>query len=1582
MLSRFRSFNLFMALIMALGMVFTATPPLKVQAVSTTLVISQFQVAGINAADEFVELHNVANDPIDINNYSLVYRSGNGTDDILLYSWATSVIIPSGGYYLIAHELYDGTTLADVSYNLGATGTLAGASAGIGIRDESGTLLDSVGYGSATNAFVEAATTSTPSANRSKSKLNNGCTDTDNNFNDYTLTNPSAPQNSSSPAVICTLPDIPPTITSTTPLDEASDVPTPSDLTVVFSEAVTITPESFFDIFCDAVEQTGTVSGSGTTYAIHPTEDLPALAASCVVTIYATAVTDQDGTPDNMAADYSWNFATADDEAPAVLSTSPAIAAIDITVDTNITVNFSEPVDVDPIDWYSIHCDTTGDHTATTSGGPLSFTLDPTVNFGNSEDCDVTIWASYVTDQDTNDDPDNMNGNYYLYFTTVPADIPPTVLSVLPVDNSMNVPVDNTLTVTFSEPVTVASDFAAVNCAMSGAHTYSINETGDPTFILTPAVPFNVGEVCTVTIDNEKVSDEDFLPDNLVNDYIWDFTTIYDPAPFVEAVTPTNGLTNIPLDSNLTVLFNEGVVVIGDWYTISCANSGFHFATVTGEDPDAYIINPDENYTPSEVCTVTLLATHVEDVDANDPYDKMASDYIWSFTTTICGDTHTQISTVQGSGTASPIVGSKVTVEGIVVADMQGSASMNGYFIQSMTGDRDSDPLTSEGLMIYNNTAVNLGDYVRVAGTVAETQKLTEINSVTSTYVCSSGNTVPDPIDIDLPDTANSTFTLEPYEDMLVHFPETLTVQQNYFQARFGQITLGAGGRIAQMNNVSLGGGSLYEYTRMIILDDANRNQNPNPTPYYGVVDGFLRAGDIIPGGIPHVGGVTGIIDQGAINSTVSPYMFPYNYYRLQPTIAPIFGTPRTNPRTETPPDVGGALKVVGFNTLNYFTTIDCGNPDGDCVYDPTSGYISGNTPRGADSPEEFTRQQTKLLAAMAALDADVYGLLELESWDGAAAPQALVTALNTYLFEEEGRTDTYAVVPDPALGYFNMDTEPDSDYIQVGLIYRTDTVSLVGDSLSVDDVIFDRSPFAQVFMENATGERFVVVANHFKSKGSCPTGGEDADQGDGQGCWNARRVLQAEALLDFIDGTLAPLDPDVMVIGDLNAYGGEDPIQTLVDGGLINQIAAHVPVEDRYSFVFDGAAGYLDHFLSTPSMNVQIQGVDFFHINADEISFIDYNTEFKDGSYAPDLYSAHMYRSTDHDPVLIGLDLMSPLDLTALELLGSRNGTDYGAVFGSLEDGYILPLDPGLEFQYLDAGAYTVTRDLADGSNGFYIDETSVPAGFFEYWAARGVDAGPTYDEPWMAVMWQIINGNQPMFFLKVTGSEYSLVDGLTYLTTATDAPWSVSGDYPLGDYSFTGTILDRWGESDTVDVAITFEAAPDITAFELLGTRNLTDWDAVAGSIDGGFTYAITPNSEFQYLDAGSHAVNKTLADGYYGFFLEQTIVPAGFFEYWAGKGVDAGASGWQYVMWQIINGDLPMFYLKVNGSDYSLIEGLTYLTTATDTPVRVPGDYPPGVYSFTGSIEDLHYGLGVEEVTITFERFYLSFMPALRR
>ena len=387
----------------------------------------------------------------------------------------------------------------------------------------------------------------------------------------------------------------------------------------------------------------------------------------------------------------------------------------------------------------------------------------------------------------------------------------------------------------------------------------------------------------------------------------------------------------------------------------------------------------------------------------------------------------------------------------------------------------------------------------------------------------------------------------------------------------------------------------------MIVLDDGSSAQNPNPIPYIGA-DNTLRAGDTITN-------LTGVIDYGPINSDTA-----IRHYRLQPTGAVTFT--RVNTRSPVPPAVGGSIKVASFNVLNYFN----GNGSGGGF--PTS--------RGADTLAEFNRQRNKIITAIVALNADVVGLMEIENdGDGSlSAIQDLVNGLNAAT-----APNTYAFVAEPA---------PGADEIKVAMIYQPGRVTPIGAAQNYQTntaaytPLFDRPPLIQRF-HAPNGQQFFVIVNHFKSKGSCPTSGVDVDLG--QGCWNVKRVAQANELINFI-GTLQPIDPDVIVIGDLNAYGAEDPIEALKAGGLIDQVAARVPAADRYSYVFDGQAGYLDHALTTVSLDAQLTGVAHWHINSDEPSVIDYNTEFK----SQDLYTATPYRASDHDPVLIGLNLAAPV--------------------------------------------------------------------------------------------------------------------------------------------------------------------------------------------------------------------------------------------------------------------------------------------------------------------------------------------------
>ena len=157
-----------------------------------------------------------------------------------------------------------------------------------------------------------------------------------------------------------------------------------------------------------------------------------------------------------------------------------------------------------------------------------------------------------------------------------------------------------------------------------------------------------------------------------------------------------------------------------------------------------------------------------------------------------------------------------------------------------------------------------------------------------------------------------------------------------------------------------------------------------------------------------------------------------------------------------------------------------------------------------------------------------------------------------------------------------------------------------------------------------------------------------DPDTGDGQGNCNLTRTAAAEAMLAWLETDPTGVnDADYLIIGDLNAYAMEDPITALKDGGYTDLVNSYVGAE-AYSYIYYGQAGYLDHALASPSLLSQVTGATIWHINADEPKVLDYNTEFKTDGQIDSLYNVDPYRASDHDPVIVGLDLASPdLNLT-----------------------------------------------------------------------------------------------------------------------------------------------------------------------------------------------------------------------------------------------------------------------------------------------------------------------------------------------
>jgi predicted extracellular nuclease len=645
--------------------------------------------------------------------------------------------------------------------------------------------------------------------------------------------------------------------------------------------------------------------------------------------------------------------------------------------------------------------------------------------------------------------------------------------------------------------------------------------------------------------------------------------------------------------------------------------------------------------------------------------------------------THT-IPQIQGSGATSPYVNTTQTTEGIVTLKVN-----NGFYLQDPLGD--GDPTTSDGVFVFTSTAptVSAGDRVRLSASVSEfsagdaTRPITELTSVSGIQVINSGNTVT-PTNIALP--MASANDLERYEGMLVRFTSPLTATQNYFQGRYGQVSLSAGRLEKPTNRYAAGSpdavaAAAANAANMIILDDGSSAQNPNPIPFIGV-DNTLRAGDT-------VSDLTGVIDFGLITSS-NPGP---TGYKLQPTVTPVFS--RDNPRTTEPLVAAGNVRVSSFNVLNFFTTFTDGNTaSGQSGQGCSLGTsVAKSNCRGADNAAEFNRQRDKIIAAMKAINADAFGLMEIQN-QGETAVSNLVVGLNAAI-----GAGAYAVVPMPVGAGSTGD-----DAIRVAMIYKPATLTLVGPALSDTDAINNRPPMAQTFVAQ-NGKKFSLIVNHMKSKGSCPTDGSaDADNGDGQGCWNARRVLQAQRLGNvFIPQVQAAAnDSDVLVLGDLNAYGAEDPIQTLTNLGLVNEIERFVrPVGAPYSYVFDGESGYIDHGLATASLNPQVAGVTEWHINADEPSVIDYNTEFK----PQDLYSASPYRASDHDPVIISLnlqpkftDVSASMSTAASGLVLNRATQNFGGAFSFTNNTGAAIAGPfQIEFDNLPAG---VTLANATGSH------------------------------------------------------------------------------------------------------------------------------------------------------------------------------------------------------------------------------------------------------------------------------------------
>ncbi|WP_394749669.1 ExeM/NucH family extracellular endonuclease [Spongiimicrobium salis] len=635
----------------------------------------------------------------------------------------------------------------------------------------------------------------------------------------------------------------------------------------------------------------------------------------------------------------------------------------------------------------------------------------------------------------------------------------------------------------------------------------------------------------------------------------------------------------------------------------------------------------------------------------------------------------TLIHDIQGSGPTVAIT-QEISVEAIVVGDFQNDDQLDGFYVQEEDADADADAATSEGIFVFcgsNNcgsfTDINVGDRVQVTGTPAEFGGQSQI-VMTGLRLIDSDNVLPTPAILDLPVTALT--DLESFEGMLISSADALYVTEHFDLTRFGSVVLTSQlDRLFQPTAVAAPGAAANALAQAnsldrIILDDGRTGRDPEPLVFPSNFSALnsLRGGDSLPAGF------TGVLGEG------------FDEYRIQPVGEVNFTA--SNPRTVTPEEVGGNLKVTSFNVLNFFTTLN---------------------QRGAESELEFDRQRDKIIAAISAIGADIVGLIELEN-NATASLQSLIDGLNAL----DG-TNTWSFVDAGIIG---------GDQIKVGIIYKTAVVEESGTfailDASVDPRFIDnqnRPVLAQTFTvidsnNPDLGERLTVAITHLKSKGSDCNALGDPDTGDGQGNCNITRTTAAQAMVDwFATNPTGTEDNDLIVLGDFNAYQMEDPITAMRAGADDTEGTEddYVQLEgsDSYSFVFRGQWGSLDNAFANSSLAGQITGSTVWHINADEPVALDYNVNGQSPAQIELFYNADPYRASDHDPIVVGLDLnnntVEPRAVTSFVLVNADTDEDIMEITeGMVIDQLSLPTQ-NLNFRVETSGIVESVRFEVSGA-------------------------------------------------------------------------------------------------------------------------------------------------------------------------------------------------------------------------------------------------------------------------------------------
>ena len=344
-----------------------------------------------------------------------------------------------------------------------------------------------------------------------------------------------------------------------------------------------------------------------------------------------------------------------------------------------------------------------------------------------------------------------------------------------------------------------------------------------------------------------------------------------------------------------------------------------------------------------------------------------------------------------------------------------------------------------------------------------------------------------------------------------------------------------------------------------------------------------------------------------------------YHVFGSTPEVTGVRFISRVHPTPVVPVVEVSLLRVCAQNLQNYYYNYDL-----------------STRPKYYDA-EGFRVKTLKIVNAMLSIDADIYAFCEVE-----AKPivlQQLADSMNAHA----GVTGRYAAVND-GIDYTWYDGISDNQ-IKSGFIYRTDKVATVGSNTGAvgGNGYYAHTMRIQAFKQLPNDEKFIISMNHFKAKDSSSDQGESIRQGNANNLVNALSNLY--------------LDPDILILGDLNCEVEEAPIQTIIDAGFEEQLLKYNSKAWSHCW---GNGELIDHVLANPSMAEQIEKAYVKHICASAC-----NNAVSDAE-----------SWSDHDPYVVELMLGKSSNPTALENIPTASNAQK-----ILRNGQIIIIRSGVEY-------------------------------------------------------------------------------------------------------------------------------------------------------------------------------------------------------------------------------------------------------------------------------------------------------------